>query len=63
MHCGIRSSVVMSKRWNFLMINVGRYGLKKKKKNIDKHLLRACLDGGGGPRTVCDLTCSGGVKK
>ena len=36
---------------------------KKKKKNIDKHLLRACLDGGGGPRTVCDLTCSGGVKK
>ena len=34
-----------------------------KKKNIDKHLLRACLDGGGGPRTVCDLTCSGGVKK
>ena len=38
-------------------------GCSKKKKNIDKHLLRACLDGGGGPRTVCNLTCSGGVKK
>ena len=33
MHCDIfregrRSSVVMSKRWNFLMIDVGRYGLQ-----------------------------------
>ena len=33
MHCDIfreghRSSVVMSKRWKFLMINVGRYGLQ-----------------------------------
>ena len=33
MHCGIfreghRRSVVMSKRWNFLMIDVGRYGLQ-----------------------------------
>lgn len=68
MHCDIlreghRSSVVMSKHWNFLMINVGRYGLQKKKQNIDKNLLWACLDEGEGPQNVCDLTCSGGVKK